>query len=44
MICHYPDKFDKYKHCDCGDVCNISNLSRDCMFKGLCEFMDGSLS
>ena len=46
MVCHDPDKFCDYYHCDSGDVmfliCHVT--SRKHMFKELCGFMGGSSS
>ena len=46
MKCHYLDKSSEHKHCSGGDimflVCHMT--TREHMFKGLWEFMGGSLS
>ena len=45
-IYHHPGKFGDPRHGDCGDIMNLTChlISRDHMFKGLCEFMGVSLS
>ena len=46
MVCYHPDKSCDHKHYDSGDIrfliCQVT--SRECMFKLLCEFVDGSSS
>ena len=45
-VCHHADMFCDYGHCNSGDIkfLKFYVMSRDHMFKGLCEFMGGSLS
>ena len=45
-VCHHPDKSCDHKYCDSGDIVFLIRhiTSRELMFKGLCEFMDGSTS
>ena len=41
-VCHHPDRFCDYWHCDCGDIfLNCQTISCDNMFQGLSEFMGG---
>ena len=44
VVFHDPDTPCDHTHCDSGDImfliCHMT--SRERMFKGLCEFMDGS--
>ena len=45
MVCHYPDRSCDHTHCDAGHlflICHVT--SREHIFKGLCEFVDGSPS
>ena len=43
MLCQHSDKSGDHKHRDSENVFNLSRTSPDHMFKGLCEFMGGSL-
>ena len=44
-ICHDLDRSCDHKCCDSGDMFLICHMtSREQMFKGLYEFIDGSLS